>query len=141
MMRFRDLHFSYDGKNPALKIPVLDIEPGLNIVVGPNGAGKSTLLRIAAGVERPTRGTVMIDGLDLWRDEAAARRHIAYVPEHPELTPYASIADVLQLTARLRGAPSSSAAEVLDRVGLLELAWHTVRELSMGQRRRALFAT
>jgi ABC-type multidrug transport system ATPase subunit len=111
------------------------------MVVGPNGSGKSTLLRLAAGVERPRTGTVSIDGHDLWRDEVAARRSLAFVPEHPELTPYASIADVLQLVARLRGATYDDVATALDRVGLLEVAWHTVRELSMGQRRRALFAT
>ena len=141
MIRFSDVEFSYDGTTPAIAIPSLDVGQGLTLVVGPNGAGKSTLLRIVAGVERPTRGTVTIDDLDLWRSEAEARRHLAYVPEHPELTPYASIADVLLLVARLRGAPRKAAAEALDRVGLLESAWHTVRELSMGQRRRALFAT
>jgi len=141
MIRFRDVYFSYDGRTPALDLPLLEIGPGLTIVVGPNGAGKSTLLRIAAGVERPSRGAVTIDDHDLWRDEAAARRNLAYVPEQPELTPYATIADVLTLVARLRGADRSSAANALDQVGLLEVAWHTVRELSMGQRRRALFAT
>src|SRR6185503_3559452 len=113
----------------------------LTMVVGANGSGKSTLLRIAAGVERPRKGTVTVDGHDMWRDEVAARRSLAFVPEHPELTPYASIADVLQLVARLRGATYDDVANALDRVGLLEVAWHTVRELSMGQRRRALFAT
>jgi ABC-type multidrug transport system ATPase subunit len=141
MIRFRDVQFSYDGKTPALVIPALDVGPGLTIVVGPNGAGKSTLLRIAAGVERPAKGTVTVNDIDLWQSEGAARRQLAYVPEHPELTPYATIADVLQLVARLRRAARSAAAEALDRVGLLEVAWHTVRELSMGQRRRALFAT
>jgi len=141
MIGFRDIRFSYDGHTTVLDISSLDIGAGLSIVVGPNGAGKSTMLRIAAGVERPTSGAVTIGGHDLWREEVAARQLIAYVPEHPELTPYATIADVLQLVASLRGADRSAAATALDRVGLIEVAWHTVRELSMGQRRRALFAT
>ena len=141
MIGFRDVRFTYDGHTNVLDIPSLDIPAGLSIVVGPNGAGKSTMLRVAAGVERPTFGTVSIGGHDLWREEVAARRLIAYVPEHPELTPYATIADVLQMVASLRGADRSAAANALARVGLLEVSWHTVRELSMGQRRRALFAT
>lgn len=141
MIRFREIQFTYDGATPALVVPALDIEPGLTIVVGPNGAGKSTLLRIAAGVDRPFHGTVTIDDVDLWKSEVEARQQLAYVPEHPELTPYATIADVLTLVARLRGAERSAAAAALDRVGLIDVAWHTVRELSMGQRRRALFAT
>jgi ABC-2 type transport system ATP-binding protein len=141
MIAFRDVEFSYDGVRLALAVPSLDIGPGLTMVVGANGSGKSTLLRIAAGVERPRKGVVSVEGHDLWREEVAARRSLAFVPEHPELTPYASIADVLQLVARLRGASYEDVANALDRVGLLEVAWHTVRELSMGQRRRALFAT
>ena len=141
MIELRDVEFSYDGVNPALVVSSLDVGAGLTMVVGKNGSGKSTLLRIAAGVERPRKGTVSIDGSDLWKDEVAARRSLAFVPEHPELTPYATIADVLQLVARLRGASYEDVAAALDRVGLLEVAWHTVRELSMGQRRRALFAT
>ena len=141
MITFRDVDFSYGGGVSALDVPALEIGPGLTMVVGRNGSGKSTLLRLAAGIERPNRGNVTIDGRDLWRDEAAARQYLGYVPEHPELTPYATIADVMQLVARLRGAEPAIVAQVLDRVGLLEVAWHTVRELSMGQRRRALFAT
>jgi len=141
MIELRDIEFSYDGVRSALVVPALDVAAGLTMVVGRNGSGKSTLLRIAAGVERPRKGSVSIDGHDMWKEEVASRRSLAYIPEHPELTPYATIADVLQLVARLRGATYEDVANSLDRVGLLEVAWHTVRELSMGQRRRALFAT
>ena len=140
MISLEGVLFSYDGAAPVLQIPALDVEAGLTLVLGPNGSGKSTLLRIVAGVDRPTHGTVRICGVDLWRDEVAGRRHLAYVPEHPELTPYATIMEVLQLVARLRGLPPTAVAESLDRVGLVEVAWRTVRELSMGQRRRALLA-
>ena len=135
-----DVQFSYDGATSVLDVPALHVGEGLTLVVGPNGSGKSTLLRVAAGVDRPSRGTVRILGVDLWLDEVRGRQHLAYVPEHPELTPYATILEVLQLVARLRGFPPSAAADALDRVGLVEVAWRTVRELSMGQRRRALLA-
>jgi len=137
---FDGIQFSYDGEHPVLDVASLTLGAGLTLVVGPNGAGKSTLLRLAAGVERPARGSVTVAGADLWRQEVEARRVLAYVPEYPELTPYATIVDVMQLVARLRRLPSSSVAEALDRVGLLEVAWRTIRELSMGQRRRALLA-
>jgi ABC-2 type transport system ATP-binding protein len=140
MISMDDVQFSYDGATSVLDVPALHVTEGLTLVVGPNGSGKSTLLRVAAGVDRPSRGTVRILGVDLWRDEVQGRQHLAYVPEHPELTPYATILEVLQLVARLRGLPPSAAADALDRVGLVEVAWRTVRELSMGQRRRALLA-
>ncbi|HTE45048.1 MAG TPA: ABC transporter ATP-binding protein [Gemmatimonadaceae bacterium] len=140
MIQLRDVRYSYDGERPALTAAALDISKGLTLVVGPNGAGKSTLLRMVAGVERPDHGSVMIDGFDVWRDEVAARRRLAYVPEHPELTPYATIVDVMRLVADLRGLPRAAVSEALDRVGLIDVAWRTVRELSLGQRRRALVA-
>lgn len=141
MIELRDIAFAYRRGAPVLELSALTIEPGLTLVVGPNGAGKSTLLRLIAGVEKPNRGIITIDGDDLWVHEAAARRHLAYVPEQPELTPYATIAEVMQLVAGLRGLGSESAADALMRTGLDGLMHRTVRELSMGQRRRAVLAT
>jgi len=141
VIELRDIAFAYRRDRVSLTVPALDIGTGLTLIVGPNGSGKSTLLRIIAGVERPARGTVSIAGADLWREEVEARRHLAFVPEYPELTPYATVVDVLWLVASLRGAPDSSVVGALDRVGLFDAAGRTVRELSMGQRRRAMLAT
>lgn len=130
-----------NAPDPALACDALRIGPGLTLVLGANGAGKSTLLRVIAGVERPDAGRVRLDGHDAWRSEVAARARLAYVPEHPELSPYATIGEVVRLAAALRGLPETDAAAALARVGLDALAHRTVRELSMGQRRRALLAT
>jgi ABC-2 type transport system ATP-binding protein len=141
MIRFEGVQFSYVADRPALSIARLTIDAGLTLVVGPNGAGKSTMLRLIAGVERPTSGTVLVNGHDLWKDEVAARRGLAYVPEHPEMTPYATIGDTALLVAGLRGVDPLQAVDALHRAGVLGVAHRTVRELSMGQRRRALLAT
>lgn len=140
-IRLDNVAFSYDAKRVALDVPLLEIDAGLTVIVGPNGAGKSTLLRLIAGIEAPARGTVSIDGCDLWRNEVEARQQLAFVPENPELTPYATVLDTLRLVASLRGAPLSTVVDALDRVGLFEASGRTVRELSMGQRRRAMLAT
>jgi ABC-2 type transport system ATP-binding protein len=141
MIRLRDVVFGYEGKREAIRIPSLDVDPGVTLVVGANGAGKSTLLRVIAGIDAPSRGTVAIDGLDLWRDERAARSRLAFVPEYPDLTPYARVVDALQLVAALRGVPATTVIDALARVGLLDVAARTIREMSMGQRRRAMLAT
>ncbi len=118
----------------------LEVGPGLTLVVGKNGCGKSTLLKLAAGVEKPGRGVVSIAGYDLWRDEVAARRHLAYLPEHPDLTPYATVAEILDLVCGLRSQPPAAARDALTWAGLDRLDDRTVRELSKGQRRRATLA-
>jgi ABC-type multidrug transport system ATPase subunit len=140
MIALRNVRFSYGKGNVALACDQLDVGPGVTLLLGPNGAGKSTLLKLVAGVEHPTAGTVAIDGHDLWRDEIASRAALAYVPEHPDLTPYATVAEVLGLVCRLRGRPVTESEEALATVGLDGLGYRSVRELSMGQRRRAVLA-
>ena len=95
MITIRDIQFSYSVGNPAVNRVSLEIDSGLTLLLGPNGAGKSTLLKMIAGVERPDSGTIGIGGFDLWKQEVEARRHLAYVPEYPDLTPYATIEDVI----------------------------------------------
>ena len=140
MIRFDRISFAYDLDRPLFRSLDLEISAGLTLVLGPNGAGKSTLLKLAAGVEPPDRGRVWIDEHDLWREETAARKSLAYVSEHPDLTPFATIKDILVLVSRLRGEPAAAADEAVRAFGLGDVAGRSVRELSQGQKRRAVFA-
>jgi ABC-type multidrug transport system ATPase subunit len=140
MVRLEDVCFCYREGETILEGITLEIPQGLTLLLGPNGSGKSTFLKIAAGIERPDRGIASIGGHDLWTEEVAARRSIAYVSEQPDLTPYATIMDILRLVCRLRGQRMEVAAEVLERAGLAALGNRSIRELSMGQRRRAVLA-
>jgi len=140
MIELDGVQFSYSPDAIALATDRVTFEPGLTLVLGPNGSGKSTLLRVVAAVERPDAGRVRIAGHDPWRDEVAARRDLAYVPEQPELTPYATIGEILRLVATLREVPRDAVREALERVGLADAAGRSVRELSQGERRRAVLA-
>jgi ABC-type multidrug transport system ATPase subunit len=140
VIRFHQASFAYRASDPVLAGVDLEISLGLTLLLGPNGCGKSTLLKMAAGIERPDSGRIEIDGHDLWVDEVTARRGLAYVPEQPDLTPYATVREILDLVCRLRGEPVARGLEALERVGLGKLTHRSVRELSMGQRRRAVLA-
>jgi len=140
MIRLNEVTFSYDGARRVLDGASLEIGAGLTLVLGPNGCGKTTLLRLAAGVERPDSGTIEVEGNELWKDEVRARRALAYVPEQPDITPFASLGEVMRLVCRLRGEPIQRAAEALGEVGLHDHERAGVRQLSSGQRRRALLA-
>jgi len=140
MIRLEGVRFAYPGGPDVVDAHDLEVRPGLTLLLGPNGAGKSTLLRLIAGVERPREGRISIGGHDLWDAEVAARQPIAYVPEQPELTPYATIEEIVRLVCRLRRVSEDEAAVAIERVGLTGHASRSIRQLSQGQRRRAVLA-
>ena len=140
MIRFHNVSFSYEKEEKVLHSVNLEIQAGLTLLIGPNGCGKSTLLKLASGVEIPDEGRIAVDGLDLWKEEVPARKSLAYLPEHPDLTPYASIKEIQDFVCRLRERPVEEGKKALGFFDLGHLSHRTVRELSMGQRRRAVFA-
>src|SRR5881397_2598295 len=72
-------------------------------LIGPNGAGKTTTLRALAGILRPSAGRLMIDGHDLVADPLEAKKRLAFMPDEPHLFEYLTVAEHLQLMARLYG--------------------------------------
>jgi len=141
MIRFQDVFYAYEKTEPVLEGVNLEVAKGLTLFVGPNGCGKSTFLKMAAGVEKPDSGRVFVNDFDLWSDEVDARKNLSYLPEQPDLTPYASIKELVDLVCRLRKEPLEKGREALEFFGLEKVSDRTVRELSMGQRRRAVFAS
>ncbi len=74
------------GLKRAVDDLTLRLRPGeVFAFLGPNGAGKTTTLKMTTGLLRPDRGTVRICGLELGREELAAKRLLAYVPDQPFL--------------------------------------------------------
>lgn len=105
-------------------------------VVGPNGAGKSTLLSLAAGLLRPTDGTITVLG----QSPAAAREHLAYVAQDKPLHPQLTVADTLRFGRELNpGRWDARTAERIVAEGDLDPG-AKVRTLSGGQRTRVALA-
>lgn len=140
MIQLRGASLRYGREVRGLGQVSVEIGPGLTLILGPNGSGKSSLLKLAAGVERPWQGEVLVDGHNLWTDEVRSRRALVFVPEYPDLTPYATVDEVIRLVCQLRGVPPSQGEAALTRAGLARESARTIRELSLGQRRRALLA-
>jgi ABC-type multidrug transport system ATPase subunit len=140
MIEIANVTFCYEPGSAVLNDIKAEISPGLTLLLGPNGCGKSTLMKLLAGVEKPDSGQIRIDGYDLWQEEKAARQNLAYMPEHPDLSPYATIGEIIQLVCRLRGLPLENGLRALDAVSLSGWNRATVRQLSLGQRMRALLA-
>ncbi len=87
-----------------------DVENGeIFGLVGPDGAGKTTVMRMLAGVMRPDRGSIVIDGIDVLADPEAAKQHLSYMPQrfglYEDLTVDENIrfyADLFEVSRKLR---------------------------------------
>jgi len=88
-------------------------------LVGPNGAGKSTMIKAGVGFERPTTGRVLVDGLDPWKDRAAAIARVGYVPQAPSLYRELTVDDHVRLAVTLRpGFDPALARGRLDQLAI-----------------------
>ncbi len=126
----------------------LDVAAGEFLVItGPSGSGKSTLLGLLAGLDRPTTGSIEIDGLEITRlDEDALarfrRRTIGYVFQSyhliPTLTAMENVAIPLELDSVREVA--SRAQALLDAVGLGDRRHHYPVQLSGGEQQRVAVA-
>ncbi|MDQ0394196.1 methionine ABC transporter ATP-binding protein [Labrys monachus] len=123
----------------------LDVAPGeIFGVIGRSGAGKSTLIRLINGLERPTSGRVLVEGVDVGPLAEAAlrplRRSIGMVFQHFNLLSSRSVFDNVALPLEVAGAGKAeirrSVGELLDLVGLADKRNRYPAELSGGQKQR-----
>ncbi|PUA31448.1 MAG: macrolide ABC transporter ATP-binding protein [Candidatus Terraquivivens tikiterensis] len=152
-IRFEDVWKVYRmGKIefPALRGVTLSIESGDFVaIVGPSGSGKSTLLHIAGALDKPTRGRVLIDGIDVsvLNDAELSRlrnRTIGFVFQAYNLIPRLTAKQNVELPLMLRGVPPGEreelAAKMLELVGLSSKLNNKPTELSGGEQQRVAIA-
>jgi ABC-2 type transport system ATP-binding protein len=100
------------GRVPAVRGVSFTVRPYEVLgYLGPNGSGKSTTANMITGLLEPAEGEILFDGRNVKEDPVAYKRRIGYVPEIPQLYPFLSGLEYLQLIGRLR----SLSPEKLDR--------------------------
>lgn len=119
-------------------------------LVGRSGSGKTTILNLAAGLTRPTLGSVTMDGVDLWklsdREQSRLRnQRIGFVFQFPSLLPSLTVLENTVLPTTFSGSATRSTArnraqDLLDRVGLADKLHAFPRQLSAGQQQRVVIA-
>ncbi len=134
-----DLTITFDGA-PLLDHLSLHVDEGeIVALLGPSGIGKSTLLRVVAGILPPDGGRVLLDGVDL-ASVPTHRRGIGFVFQDEQLFPQRDVAGNVAFGLEMSGVPRAErrarVAELLDLVGLGDLAHRRVGELSGGEAKR-----
>ncbi len=151
IIRLRDIELtlsSASGPVNILRGIDLDVSRGQSVaVVGPSGSGKSSLLAITGGLERPTSGTVCIDGQELsnFDEDALARfrgRRIGIVFQSFHLVPTMTALENVAIPLELARAadPLHTSKDILQAVGLESRARHLPSELSGGEQQRVALA-
>lgn len=153
MLEFREVRKHYrSGEEVVRAVDGLSLTVGAGELValyGPSGSGKSTLLRIAAGIEKPDSGQVIVDGREVTalsaRDSADYRMYtLGWINQESDLLDGASALDnaaIKQMlaTGSLRRA-RRAVAPLLDELGLGTRLNHRAETLSMGERQRVMIA-
>jgi ribose transport system ATP-binding protein len=149
LVEIRDVSKRFPGVQ-ALDSVSLDIRPGeVHAVAGENGAGKSTLMKLLSQLERPSDGTIEIDGKPVrFRNPRHAQRlGIAMVHQEFALAPHLTVADNLALGREqtraaliVRGSEKQRARELLKRVGLDINPGRRVSSLSVADQQRVEIA-
>ncbi|WP_217711210.1 ABC transporter ATP-binding protein [Actinomadura sp. NAK00032] len=129
------------------KVSVSLPKGGFTAVMGPSGSGKSTFLQCAAGLDRPTAGSVRLGGTELTGMNETEltvlrRERVGFVFQAFNLLPSLTVEQNVTLPLRLAGRRADRArlAEILERVGLADRAGHRPAELSGGQQQRVAIA-
>jgi putative ABC transport system ATP-binding protein len=128
----------------ALRGVSVDIPRGqFTAVMGPSGSGKSTLMHLLAGLDRPTAGTVEIDGQDVTKMDDGdltelRRRHVGFIFQFFNLLPMLTAEENMVLPLELAGTKSHDGwvETLIQKVGLADRRTHRPAELSGGQQQR-----
>jgi putative ABC transport system ATP-binding protein len=151
VVRLTDVRKTYGGKrNNVVALDGVSTGFGratFTAVMGPSGSGKSTFLHCAAGLDRPTGGSVAVDGRDLAGLSEVEltrlrRERIGFVFQAFNLLPALTVQDNVTLPLRLSGrrAKPELVRRVIDQVGLGDRRKHLPGELSGGQQQRVAIA-
>lgn len=155
MISLQDVTKTYTSKNQSQVQAIwnvhLEVKQGEFVVItGRSGSGKTTLLNLVAGLTRPTHGTVLLDGVEVWKlpdlELSALRNHkIGFVFQFPSLMPSLSVLENVMLPTLFQPKPNpmevaTQAKNLLEEVGLSDKLNAYPRQLSAGQQQRVVIA-
>jgi len=140
-LHINNLNLIYKNGFQAIKDISLEIENGMFGLLGPNGAGKSSLMKTIVGLQKPTSGTIIFNGIDVSENPDYIKQNLGFLPQDFGVYPKVSAYDLLQHIAILKGITNSSERKnqilnLLEKVNLSDFKNKEVHTFSGGMRQR-----
>lgn len=144
MIEIKNLTKFY-GRNAAVKNISFNVNDNEILgFLGPNGAGKSSTMNIITGYLPSTSGKVLINGIDIAENPAAAKKQIGYLPEIPPVYQDMKVREYLKFAAGIKGIKKSDRAQqvedVMEKLKIKDMEKRLIRNLSKGYKQRVGFA-
>jgi ABC-type multidrug transport system ATPase subunit len=141
MLIVEDVALTYPDGTEALAGVDLKLEPGIFGLLGPNGAGKSSFMRLLATLQRPSRGSLQFDDIDLLSEPRRLRMRLGYLPQDFGVYPNVSAAALLDQPIVLKGIVrrqerTAEIERLLRLVNLWQVRDRLVATFSGGMRQR-----
>ena len=141
MVTVRSLFKSFEAREVLKNINLEVAQSEVVAIMGSSGGGKTTLLRCISGLIDPSKGEILVDGIDVQKQPEEARRHMGMVFQSAALFDYLSVEENvlfgIKRQLRLKPAEQMKVAESsLERVGLVDDRYKMPAELSGGMRKR-----
>ncbi len=116
MLKINNLTKKYPGSDKGVSDLTLHVAPGdLYAFIGHNGAGKTTALKAVCGIHAFEGGDIFVDGINVKEDALSAKRHMAYIPDNPDLFEYLTGIQYLNFVGDVFGLPEKVRRERIKR--------------------------
>ena len=142
MIEIRDLTKTYGRYNAVDHATWTAPDGAITGFIGPNGAGKTTTLRMITGIERPTSGTILVDGKDITREPIAVKKSFAYVSDSPDHFLRLKGIEYLNFMADMYEMPAAGRADAITdmakRFGMTDALKSPILSYSHGMRQKIM---
>lgn len=140
-LSINNLSLTYKNGFQAIKDISLDIKNGMFGLLGPNGAGKSSLMKTIVGLQKPTSGTILFNGVDIAKNPDYIKQNLGFLPQDFGVYPKVSAYDLLEHIAILKGINDKNQRKnqilgLLEKVNLSDFARKEVHTFSGGMKQR-----
>ncbi|WP_346985716.1 ABC transporter ATP-binding protein [Chryseobacterium sp. POE27] len=140
-LTINNLSLTYKNGFQAIKDISLKIDNGMFGLLGPNGAGKSSLMKTIVGLQKPSSGTIIFNGVDVSQNPDHIKQNLGFLPQDFGVYPKVSAYDLLQHIALLKGISNNTERNnqilsLLEKVNLSDFKNKEVHTFSGGMRQR-----